>query len=164
MADHMRESLGKMLDQYDERRRVDLAREQKVKDEDALFLTQFRELRRDVVRPVLEAAGVMLAERGHQFSITENEFVVGDGGNVMEAAISFHIVPKGMQSQLHAEDHGRSLSFSTRHYNKTVWINSGAAMNAGGGIGSKGAYPLAKIDRALVEAELLKFVGAVVSG
>ena len=164
MADPLRIALGKMLDEYDERRRGDLAREQQVRDEDAAFLAQFAELRRNVVRPVFEAAGAMLAERGHEFSISEDEFAVGEGGKVTEAGISLHIVPSGMSSRLHADDHGRSLSFSTRHYNKTVWINSGVAMNAGGVAGSKGAFPLARIDRPRVEEELLKFVAGVIAG
>jgi len=160
----LREELSKMLDQYDERRRADVARERKSKDDDALFLTRFAELRRSVMRPVFEAAGALLAERGHDFSISEKEFSVDGGGKVTEAGISFHIVPSGMASQLHADDHGRTFSITTRHYNKTAWINSGAAMNAGGVAGSKGAYPLERIERRLVEEELVKFVAAIMAG
>ena len=74
MADYLRDQLGKMLDQYDERRRAVLAREQKVKDDDTLFLAQFVELRRGVVRPVFEAAAAILAERGHKVTIVEQDF------------------------------------------------------------------------------------------
>src|ERR1700730_16292011 len=80
MADHLREEMGKMLDQYDERRRSVLEQEQKVRVSDALFLTQFAELRRTVVRPVFEAAGAMLAERGHAFEISEEEVSSGSRG------------------------------------------------------------------------------------
>ena len=163
MADHLREELSKMLDQYDERRRADVARERKSKDDDALFLAGFAELRRSVMRPVFEAAGAMLAERGHGFSISEEEFSVDGGGKVTEAGISFHIVPSGMQSPLHA-DHARSLSLTTRHYNKTVWINAGRPLDAGGVAGSKGAYPLERIDRQLIEEELVRFVAGIMAG
>ncbi len=68
-----------------------------------------------------------------------------------------------MQSPLHA-DHARSLSLTTRHYNKTVWINAGRPLDAGGVAGSKGAYPLERIDRQLIEEELVRFVAAIMAG
>jgi hypothetical protein len=163
MADHLREELSKMLDQYDERRRADVARERKSKDDDALFLTRFAELRRSVVRPVFEAAGALLAERGHGFTISETEFGVGEGSKPTEAGISFTIVPSGMESPLYA-DHARSLSLTTRHYNKTVWLSSGRPLDAGGVAGSKGAYPLERIDRQLIEEELVRFVAGIMAG
>lgn len=161
MADHLREGLGKLLDQYDERRRAELEREKKTRDEDARFLTRFAELRKSVVRPVFEEAGAMLKERGHAFTISEDEFGIGEGG-VREAGITFHIVPAGMDLPLHADDHTRALSITTRHYNKTVWIHSGRSQDAGGTAGAKGAYALERIDRQLIEEALIKFVGGII--
>ena len=163
MADPLREQLSKMLDQYDARRRADAARERKTKEDDALFLTRFVELSRTVIRPLFETAGALLAERGHGFTISEQEFAVGEGSKVTEAGISFTIVPSGMESPIYA-DRARSLSLTTRHYNKTVWINAGKPLDPGGVAGSKGAYPLERIDRSLVEEELVKFVAAVMTG
>jgi hypothetical protein len=162
MADRMQDALSKMLDQYDERRRADSAREQKVKDDDARFLARFAEIRREVVRPVFEAAGALLAGRGHGFSISEQEFSVDGAGTVAEAGISLHILPSGMQAPAHA-DHARSLSLTTRHYNKTVWIHGGPTQDAGGVAGAKGAYPLERIDRQLVEDEVLRLVAGVMA-
>src|SRR5260370_16533288 len=159
MADHLRDELSKMLDQYDERRRVDVARELKMKEDDALFLKRFAEVRRSVVRPVFEAAGALLAERGHGFSISEQEFGVGEGSKPTEAGISFTIVPSGMESPLYA-DHARSLSLTTRHYNKTVWLAAGRPLCAGGGAGSKGAYPLEPLAKHPLADELVNFVSA----
>jgi hypothetical protein len=148
MADYLAEQLGKMLDQYDEQRRAVLAREPQVKDDDDRFLQGFAALRRDVVRPVFEAAGKILAERGHKVSITEQEFTVGADSKVAEAEISIRI-------------NERSFSISTRHYNKMVWFNAGKPLEAGG---AKSTYPLERIDRQLVEEELVKFVAAIVAG
>jgi hypothetical protein len=164
MGNSLKDSLAKTLDAYDLRRSADVAREQKTKDDDALFLTQFAALRREVVRPVFEQAGALLAERGHAFEITEEEFVAAAAGRAMrEAGISLRIAPAGMAAQLHAGDHERSLSITTRHYNKTVWISAGRALEAGGIAGAKGAYPLERVDRQLVEDAVLKFVGAVMA-
>src|SRR5687768_4003635 len=158
MADYLREELGKLLNKYDEQRRVVLAREQKVREEDARFVARFAELRRTVIRPAFEAAVAILAERGHKVSIAEQEFSVDPAASVTEAMISLHLVPSGTQSTVH-DERGRALSISTRHYNKTVWINTGRPQEV-----SKGNYAIEKIDRQLVEAELIEFVAGVVSG
>ena len=159
----MHTDLNRMLDQYDERRRVDLERERQAKDDDVQFLAKFAKLRCEIVRPVLEEAGALLAQRGHGFSIVEEEFAADAGSKVREASISFHIVPAGMATPLHAGDHEHSLSITTRHYNKTVWISAGKSLDAGGVAGSKGAHPLSRVDRQLIEAEMVKFVGAVMA-
>jgi hypothetical protein len=154
--------LTRMLDQYDERRRVDLEREKKSKDDDAQFLARFAELRRAVVRPVLEQVATALAARGHGVEIGEEELTV-DGGKVREAGISLRIAPAGMPEQLHAGDHERSFSITTRYYNKMVWINAGKSLDTGGVAGAKGAYPIERVDRQVVESAVLKFVGAVMT-
>jgi hypothetical protein len=161
MSDDLRADLTRMLDQYDERLRADAAREKKTREDDASFLESFAELRRAVVRPVFEAAGAMLAERGHGFEISERQFAADAGGKVREAGISLRIAPAGMAAQLHAEDHERSLSITTRHYNKTVWISAGRSLEAGGMAGAKGACALKQVDRQLVEEQVVRLVASV---
>jgi len=160
----MHTDLNRTLDQYDERRRVDLERERQAKDDDVQFLASFAKLRSEVVRPVLEDAGALLAQRGHGFSIVEEEYGTDAAGKVREAGISLHIAPAGMPAQLHAEDHERTLSITTRHYNKTVWVSGGRALHSGGTAGAKGAYAIERIDRQLIEAEVVRLVGAVMGG
>ena len=163
MSERLNVELGKVLDRYDERRRADLARARMAQDEDALFIANFVELRRAVVRPVFDAAGALLAERGHAVRISEVEFSADPNGKTTEAGISIQIAPAGMEPSPAGER--RSLCISTRHYNKTVWINDdGAAFYAGSAATTRGAYPLERIDNKLVEEELIKFVGAVVGG
>jgi hypothetical protein len=164
MADHLHTALTKTLDAYDTRRSSDVAREKKSKDDDALFLTSFSEVRRNVVRPVFEKAGALLVERGHAFEIWEADFASDAAGKVREAGISLHIAPAGMPAQLHAEDHERSLSVTTRHYNKTVWVSGGRALHSGGTAGAKGAYALERVNQQLVEEEVVRLVGAVMGG
>jgi hypothetical protein len=154
MADPLREELAKLLDQYDERRRATLAREQKVRDDDLRFVAQFAELRRNVIRPAFELAAALLTERGHVAGITEQEFAVAEDGKVSEARIGLRIVAAGTK-----EENARTLSVSTRHYNKTVWIDAGKPLE-----GTKGTYPLEKIDRQRIEEELVRFVGGLLAG
>jgi hypothetical protein len=160
--DPMREALSKLLDEYDERRKTDREREQRTKDDEARFLQEFAELRRTVIRPVFEAAGAMLDERGHRYSITEHEFTAGsEGGRITEAGITLRVVPAGTKAALHEDQ--RSLSIATRHYNRTVWINSGESAGSGGLAGAKGAFELAKVTKQLVQDEVIAFVARVVA-
>jgi len=161
MADHMRDAITRLLDEYDARRRGDLEREQKSKDEEARFISDFAALRRKVIRPVFEAAGEMLEARGHRCSIAEHEFAAGSEGRISEAGITMRIVPSGTKAPLHEDQ--RSLSITTRHYNKTVWINSGESAGSGGLAGAKGAFALEKVTRQLVEDEVVGFVARVVA-
>lgn len=162
MANRMQEELTRLLDSYDKRRRADTAREQKAKDEEALFLTQFDELRREVIRPVFEAAGELLEARGHRYSISEQAFAAGAAGKISEAGISLRVVAAGTKAALHEDQ--QALTITTRHYNKTVWINSGESSGSGGLAGAKGAFPLQKVTRQMVEDEVIAFVGRVVAG
>lgn len=115
------------------------------------------------MRPVFEAAGAVLAERGHGFEISEQQFAVDAEGKVSEAGITLRIAPAGMAAELHAGDHERSLSIITRHYNRTVWISAGRPLDAGGRAGAKGAYELERVDRQLIEEEVVRLVAAVMA-
>ena len=157
----MEDELTRLLDGYDARRRSDEAREQKSRDDEAHFLEAFAELRRTVIRPVFEKAGAMLEERGHRFSITEQEFSAVAAGSIREAGISLRLVASGTKAPLHEDQH--TLSIVTRHYNRTVWINSGEASKAGGIAGAKGAHGLEQMTRQLVEDEVVHFVARVVA-
>jgi hypothetical protein len=161
MSDNMQRALSKLLDEYDARRRGDVEREQKTRDDEAHFLSHFAELRREVIRPVFESAGAMLEARGHRYSIVEQESAIGGAGRISEAGISLRIVASGTKAPLHEDQ--QSLSITTRHYNKTVWINSGDTASSGGVAGPKGAYSLEKLTRQLIEDELIAFVARVVA-
>jgi hypothetical protein len=161
MADHLRDALTRLLDDYDARRRGDAEREQRTKDEEARFLRDFAELRRGVIRPVFEAAGAMLEERGHRYSIAEQEFAAGTTGRISEAGIALRIVPSGTKAPLHEDQ--RSLWITTRHYNKTVWIHAGEAQAQSGLVGGKDAFPTDKVTKQLVEEEVIAFVARAVA-
>jgi hypothetical protein len=162
MSERLSLELGAMLDRYDSARLVAAARVQAAQDEEGLFLAQFVELARSVVRPVFEAAGEILRSRGHEFSISEDTFAARGGGSAVEAAIRLRITPAGMDKVMRGDEDLHALAFTTRHYNKTVCIRNGAAPYEGAG--EKSGYPLARIDRQLVEDELLKLMTALVGG
>jgi hypothetical protein len=164
MSTQLRADLGALLDQYDETRRVALARSDQAAADGTIYLAQFAELRRAVVRPVFEAVGAMLAERGHRFSVEEEEFAEpGAGKAPRQAAIVLRVTPAGMEESTPAnDDDKRSLSFTTRHYNKTVSIRNGAVPYEGSG--AKSGLTIERITTQLVEEEVLKLMAVLVRG
>ena len=156
--------LGKLLDRYDEKRRVVEGRRQQVKTDEDNFIKGFADLRTKVVRPVFEAIGAILKERGHDYSISEDEYAGEPGGKTTEAAVSIRVMPAGLEKSPHDDAQFPSLSFVTRHYNKTVCIQSSNAIpQSGGPAGPRGDYQLAQIDEDLVKVELLKLIVGIVN-
>lgn len=163
MSAQLRAGLGALLDQYDQTRRTAQARTDQAAADSAAYLARFAELRRAVVRPVFEAAGALLAERGHRFSVEEEEFAApGAGAAAREAAIVLRVTPAGMEASAPDNDGQRSLSFTTRHYNKTVSVRNGALPYEGSG--SKAGLPIERITLQLVEEEVLKLMAVLVRG
>ena len=164
MARDLNLELGKLLDQYDEKRRAVEKRRQQVKTDEDNFLRGFADLRTNVVKPVFEAIGAILKERGHDFKISEDEYVGEPDGKTTEAAVSIRVMPAGMEMSSHGDAQFPSLSFITRHYNKTVCIHSSNAVpQSGGPASARGDYQLAQIDKDLVQAELLKLIAGMVN-
>ncbi len=164
MVSDLNLELGKLLDQYDEKRRAVEERRRQVKTDEANFLKGFADLRTSVVKPVFEAIGVILKERGHDFNVSEDEYAGEPGGKTTEATVSIRVMPAGMEKSSHDDSQFPSLSFVTRHYNKTVCIHSSNAVPQSGGPASpRGDYQLAQIDKDLVQAELLKLIAGMVN-
>jgi hypothetical protein len=157
----LRSGLGSMLDKYEGARRAEEAHKEQMRADEAGFLARFAQLRREVVRPVFEAAGEVLRARGHGSVIREVEFSAEDGKPI-EALIELRVIPAGMEHAASADRHLQELSFSTRHYSRVVCITNGAVPQSGSLAGSQGALTLAQINVELVEDELLKLMAGMV--
>ena len=155
--------LGKLLDQYDDKRRTVEARRQQVQADEDTYQKRFDALRTEVIGPVFEAVGAILKARGHDFRISQDEYAGESGGKTREAAISMHVIPAGLEKS-QTDGPFPSLTFVTRHYNKTVCIRSSNAVPKLNGTASpRGDYQLAQIDKELVQVELLKLIAGIVN-
>ncbi len=164
MAQDLSTELGKLLDQYDAKRRaVDERRRQVKRDEDG-FIDGFAQLRAGVIRPVFEASSAILKARGHDSDILERESEREPDGKVSEASIAIQVMPAGMEASPQVNAQVPSLAFVTRHYNRTVCVlATNAVPKPSGAAGSRGDYQLAQIDTALVQDELLKLIAGIVN-
>jgi hypothetical protein len=162
MADNFESTLGRLLDQYDEKRQAVAARVAQVKAEKLAFIEDFAQLRRAVIRPVFEVLGGALRARGHAFTITEEESTE-EGAKATEAKISINIMPVGPEGFPTLPEQGATLSFVTRHYTRSVEIRGGnIASQSDGAVGRRGDYQLSQITPALVQEKLLSLVGDIV--
>ena len=156
--------LHKLLDQYEDKRRTVEQRRRQVKSDDDTYQKAFAGLRSGVIRPVFEAAGAILAARGHEFRISEEEYAAEPAGNTREAAISIQIMPAGLERSPQTDGGFPSLAFVTRHYSKTVCVRaSNAVPKSNGAANPRGDYSLAQIDEELVQVELLKLISGIAS-
>jgi hypothetical protein len=163
-ADDLGTELRKLLDQYDDKRRTEEQRRRQLRSDDDAYRKAFVDLRRDVIRPVFESAGAILKARGHDFRISEEEYASDAAGKAHEAAISMQIMPAGLERSPQGDGGFPSLSFITRHYNKTVGIRPGnGPPRLNGTANARGDYSLEQIDAELVQCELLKLIAGIVS-
>jgi hypothetical protein len=116
------------------------------------FPGDFAQLKLSVIRPVFEAVGSGLEERGHEVNISEEP-----GGK-----ISIHIVPPGVEKSIHPYDWFPTLSFFGAPFTKTIGLHGrNARRNSDGGSGQRGDYKLPQVTKEIVEKELTKFVGEI---
>ena len=116
------------------------------------FAGDFAKLKLTVIRPVFETVGNTLKERGHEFNISEEP-----GGK-----ISIHIVPAGVSKSIHPYTWFPTLSFFGAPFTKTIGLHGiNARRNSDGGTGERGNYKLLEVNRAIVDKELMKFIGEI---
>jgi hypothetical protein len=162
-ADDLGTELGRLLDQYDEKRRTVEQRRVQVKADEDAYHKAFADLRTGVIRPAFQAVGAMLKARGHDFRISEEEYAAEPGGKTHEATIAMQIMPAGLEKSTQADAPFPSLAFVTRHYSKTVCIRASNAVPKLNDAGHpRGDYPLTQIDKQLVQAELLQLIAGIV--
>ncbi len=90
--------------------------------------------------------------RGHEINISEEP-----GGK-----ISIHIVPAGANKSIHPFDWFPTFSFFGAPFTKTIGVHGrNMRPNSDNGSGSRGDYKPAQITQALVEKELMKFIGEI---
>ena len=113
MTEDQQLKMRQALDQFTGKRSAvaDSALQRKTGEDN--FPGDFARLKSTVIRPVFEAIGAMLTERGHEFNISEEP-----GGK-----ISIHIVPAGVSKSIHPYNWFPTLSFFGAPFTKTVGLH-----------------------------------------
>ncbi len=155
--------MDRLLDEFDTKFRAVEERKRRVQADEDAFDQGFARIIASIVKPSFLSVAALLTARGHKVLISDEEPAAEPGANASDTGVSIHIAPAGSGAPL---EPGQVpwMTIATRRYNKTVSIRSGnVGSAAAGATGPRGDYQLALIDTALVEGELLKFIGAILA-
>ena len=152
MTDNSHAKHGPALERFTGRRDTSAGARAPVSIDETSFPAEFARLRASVIRPVFEAVGNTLKERGDEFTVSEEE----------DRRISIHIVPAGAKKSIHPNDWFPTLTFFGAPIACTIGIQGrNMRPNSEVSSGSRGIYSPAQINKELVEKELMKFIGEI---
>jgi hypothetical protein len=152
MADNLNDRREKALDLFTGTRDAGTGGNQQGKAGEDGFPGEFERLKLSVIRPAFEDIGNRMKARGHEINISEEP-----GGK-----ISIHIVPAGAKKSIPPFDWVPTFSFFGAPFTKTIGVHGrNMRPNSDNGSGSRGDYKPAQITQALVEKELMKFIGEI---
>jgi hypothetical protein len=152
MTDDSNSKLDTALERFSGRRTAGATEKARDKAEETSFPDEFSRLKTSVIRPVFEAIGNKLKERGHEFNVSEEA-----GGR-----ISIHIVPAGVNKSIHPYDWFPTLTYFGAPMAGTIGLHGrNMRPNSEVASGSRGVYAPAQLNKDLVEKELMKFIGEI---
>ena len=144
------------MDKYEQRLEEAKKRQEQIKSEEDVFLSEFTRLRKEVIHPRMEDIGNPLKERGHDYRISEEEESVDLEGRTRDARITMNIFPAGVDRSAYRPENTPSISFVATRYKKKIWAHSSNIMpNRGGSAGPRGEFNAEEITSDVVEREVL---------
>ena len=142
--------MEKALDQFTDMPGAGAASPQPAAKVEDSFASAYAKLKQAVIRPAFENVGGLLTTRGHEIHISEEP----------EGKIAIHIVPAGTNKSIHPNDWFPTFALFAAPFTKSIGVHvRNARPNSEGS--SRGEYKLAQVDKAMVEKELMKFVGEI---
>jgi hypothetical protein len=151
--------LSTLLDNYDRRLKEKREREKEAREEEEAFLKDFRRLRSDVIKPVLEQIGSQLKDRGHDYSIEDGETTKDTEGRTLDAYIRINIFPSEAKRYEYSPGLAPFISFSAIRLKKIVMISGGNIVpKKGDPAGSREEFKIDQINEKLLSQVLLKML------
>jgi hypothetical protein len=152
MADDPKSRFAAQLERLTGRHSTGTAGQAHGKIDEASFPGEFARLKATVIRPVFEAIGNTLQERGDEVHVSEEA-----GGR-----ISIHIIPAGTRKSIHPHDWFPTLSFFGAPIACTIGLHGrNMRPNLEVASGSRGIFAPAQINQDMVKKELMKFIGEI---
>jgi hypothetical protein len=157
MKKETKSQLDVLMDKYGQRLEEAKKRQEQIKSEEDVFLSEFKRLRKEVIFPEMEDIGNHLKVRGHDYRIAEEEESLDSEGRTRDAKITINIFPAGVDRSAYRPEDTPSISFIATRYEKKIWVHGSNMMpNRGGSAGSRGKFNVEEITSDIVEREVLK--------
>ena len=120
-----------------------------------LYLDDFKDLRKKVIRPVMEEMGDILEQNGHDYKIKEQEYSMDKKAFALEARIEFKIFPRSTAEEFYAENHP-SVMFSSDTASLKVKVHGSYVMPERRGERELiRTYGISEINSDIVEKEII---------
>jgi hypothetical protein len=159
------DKLDQIFQKYDERQAEHRKVQQEAKKAEDVFLEDFANFRRDVVKPFFDEIGAYLKQKGHDFRIREQDYSVGEDKKTTDAGITLFIFPAGVEPRGHREYENPHYSVFATRYSKTLRLHgSNMRPGSGGSAGPRGEYKLEQLNRQVLENDLVKHLGDIFPG
>ena len=155
MKNQTKLKLEALLDGYEKKQLEARLRQDQEQYELETYLEDFKELRQNVIRPVMEDMGDILEQKGHDFKIKEKEYSMDKKAFATEARIEFKIFPRSNAEEFYAENHP-SVMFSSDVTSRDIKVHGSYVMP-----GRRGerelirTYAISEITSDIVEKEIL---------
>ena len=157
MKEETKLTLDKLMDKYQQKLAAAKMNQEKIRSEEDVLQSAFKQLEKEVIRPVMEDFGKQLKARGHEYQITEEEESLDREGKLRDASITMHIFPAGINRSAFRQENTPSISFIASRNKKKVLVHASNILpNRGGSAGARGGdLMVEEVTSDLVEQEIL---------
>ncbi len=157
MKEETKLTLDNLMDKYQQKLAEAKKKQENIRSGEDVLLSAFKQLRKEVIRPVMEDFGNKLKARGHEYQITEEEESLDREGKLRDASITMHIFSAGIDRSAYSQENTPSISFIVSRHNQKVWVHgSNILPNRGGSAGVRGGdLNIEEVTSDLVEQEIL---------
>lgn len=164
MNEQTKNQLDNILNQYDKKQAEVQEVKERKQTEEEIFLEEFRRIRQNVIRPVLENIGNQLKSRGHDYEIEEPKNTTDAQGRELPPRIGMKIYPSGVERSVYRSDSTPNISFVAHTSRKNIYTHvSTMQPNRGGSAGARADLELNEINTETVETHVLKAISDIFS-
>lgn len=154
--------MDEILNRYDKKRTEAQELIEQKRTEDEMFFEDFKRVRQEIIRPVLESIGDQLRSRGHDYRIEEQEAATDTQGRPQSPLIGLNIYPSGVERSRYRPDCTPRIAFVGQVSKKNLYSHVNTIGPEGGGAaGARDSFSLMEINTDIVEKQVLKAVGDI---
>ncbi len=149
--------LDALMSKYDQRIAEAQQKRKQGEREEKAFLTEFRRLRTEVIRPVMEDIGNQLRKDNHEFQIFEGEESEYSEGVRQDVYITMNVYPKDINRSDFGSTSTPFIRFYADKYKERISINGSSMMPGRGGSSlGYGEFETMKVTIDVVESKILE--------
>jgi hypothetical protein len=152
-------ALQSLLDKYDSKQSHARELEDRMRAEQDAFVADFERLADEVLRPTMEAIGVVLLDRGHGFDIAARTERVDRQGRPLDARITMSVYPSGVARDRYTPLNTPQVSFVCDRRARKIRVHDVTFMPTGTGrAASRGEWTVDRVTPAFAERAVLDFL------